>query len=270
VVVAAAPRPGASAGGERLIALEDRRVGLRKGCVLALLLVPLAPFARAQTQPASTDRAPLAAAHLASVVDLPLYFRLYHARLPAAQSTFYQGSNAMLYDLSGDAAITIDGGATQALAEGAGAFLATGQQVTISAASSEPAELLLFVLTALPNQRPPLDRPAAAVELYRTPDALPGLKAGPYEFSLTRVTFPAGMPPDQPHYRTGAALDCVIAGAGTLTADGKTEPRPTGAAQDEPHGWVHQWANPGETPLVVLEANISREGEPAVQPTAEK
>jgi len=237
---------------------------------MALIFVLLAPVARAQTQPADTVRTPLAAAHLASVVDLPLYFRLYHARLPAAQSTFYHGANAMLYELSGAAAITIDGGAAQTLAEGAGAFLATGQEVTITAASSEPADLLLFVLTALPNQRPPLDRPAAAVELYRTPDALPGLEAGPYEFSLTRVTFPAGMPTNPPHYRTGAALYCVIAGAGTLTADGKTEPRPTGAAQDEPHGWVHQWANPGDTPLVVLQANISREGEPAVRPADEK
>ena len=242
----------------------------RTSSVLALMLVLLAPFARAQTPPASTVRTPLAAARLASVVDLPLYFRLYHARLPAAQSTFYQGSNAMLYALSGAAAITIDGGAAQTLAEGAGAFLATGQDVTISAAFSAPADLLLFVLTARPNQRPPLDRPAAAVELYRTPDALPGLEAGPYEFSLTRVTFPAGMPATPPHYRTGAALYCVIAGAGALTADGKTEPRPTGAAQDAPHGWVHQWANPGDAPLVVLQANISREGEPAVLPATDK
>jgi hypothetical protein len=245
-------------------------VGLRKGPALALLFVLLAPIARPQTPPETTVRTPLAAAHLASVVDLPLYFRLYHARLPAAHSTSYQGSNAMLYDLSGAAAITIDGGVAQSLAEGAGAFLATGQEVTISATSSEPADLLLFVLTARPNQRPPLDRPAAAVELYRTPDALPGLEAGPYEFTLARVTFPAGMPANAPHYRTGAALYCVIAGAGTLTGDGKTEPQPTGAAQDEPHGWVHQWANPGDAPLVVLQANISREGEPAVRPADEK
>lgn len=245
-------------------------MSLRTCALLALSFVLLAPLARAQTPLAGTVRTPLAAAHLASVVDLPLYFRLYHARVPAGQSAFYQGSNAMLYDLSGAAAITIDGGAAQTLAEGAGAFLATGQEVTISATASEPAELLLFVLTARPNQRPPLDRPAAIMELYRTPDALPGLEAGPYEFSLTRVTFPAGMPATPPHYRSGAALYCVIAGAGTLTADGKTEPRPTGAAQDEPHGWVHQWANPGDAPLVVLQANISREGEPAVLPAAEK
>ena len=245
-------------------------MGLRKCSVLALFLVLLAPFARAQTQPASTAHTLLAAGHLASVVDLPLYFRLYHARLPAAQSTFYQGSSAMLYDLAGAATVTIDGGTAQPLAEGAGAFLATGQEVTISAPASEPTDLLLFVLTARPNQRPPFDRPAAVRELYRTPEALSGLQAGPYEFSLTRVTFPAGMPATPPHYRSGAALYCVIDGAGSFTADGKTEKRSTGAADLEPDGWVYQWANPGDTPLVVLQANISREGEPAVHPAAEK
>ena len=34
----------------------------------------------------------------------------------------------------------------------------------------------------------------------------------------------------------------------------------------EPYGWVHQWANPGDTPLVLLQANISQEGVPAVLP----
>jgi hypothetical protein len=38
----------------------------------------------------------------------------------------------------------------------------------------------------------------------------------------------------------------------------------------EPSGWVHQWGNDGDTPLVLLQANISEEGVPAVimsQPT---
>jgi len=32
----------------------------------------------------------------------------------------------------------------------------------------------------------------------------------------------------------------------------------------EPHGWVHQWGNDADTPLVLLQANISEEGVPAV------
>jgi mannose-6-phosphate isomerase-like protein (cupin superfamily) len=82
----------------------------------------------------------------------------------------------------------------------------------------------------------------------------------------TRVTLPAGMPANPSHYRSGAALYYVIAGTGAFTADGKTEPRAAGAPHFEPYGWVHQWANPGDTPLVLLQANISQEGVPAVLP----
>ena len=98
--------------------------------------------------------------------------------------------------------------------------------------------------------------------------ALPGLKAGPYEFSLTRATYPAGMPANLMHYRSGAALYYVLTGTGAFTADGTTEAKPAGVPHFERQGWVHQWANPGDTPLVLLQANISQEGVPAVLPSA--
>ena len=177
----------------------------------------------------------------------------------------------MLYDLSGALAMDIDGAAAEPLAEGAGAFIAAGQAVTISAAVSEPTDLLVFVLTARPNLRRPLfDRPAIVRELYRTPDPLPGLEAGPYEFSLVRLTFPAGMPADAAHYRSGAALDYVLAGSGAVTADGNTGALSGGMTLFEGSGWVHGLANPGNVPLVLLQANISRDGAPAVHPAAEK
>src|SRR5437870_6397974 len=159
----------------------------------------------------SPGQAVLATAHLDSVVELPLFFRLYRARLPAAQHASYQGSNAMLYDLAGASTIQVEGAAAEPLAEGAGTFIAAGQRVTISAASSEPADLLLFLLTARPNQgRRLLSHPAVAQELYRTGDPLPGLKAGPYEFTLVRLTLPPGTPADPAHSRSGAALDYVL------------------------------------------------------------
>ncbi len=234
--------------------------------VFALLGMP----AVAQPQSESPAQTVLATGHLASVVGLPFYFRLYRARLPAAQHATYRGSSAMLYDLSGAVAMEIDGAAAQRLAEGAGAFIAAGQVVTISAPASEPTDLLLFVLSARPNQAPPLDRPAVTKELYRTPDSLPGLRAGPYEFSLARLTFPAGMPANPAHYRSGAALDYVLAGTGELTAAGKTEATSAGMPLFEGFGWVHRLANPGGMPLVLLQANITREGDPAVHPVAEQ
>jgi mannose-6-phosphate isomerase-like protein (cupin superfamily) len=248
---------------------------LGKSSVVALVFAVLGlhavaePWsARAQSDnPVSTV---LAVGHLASVVDMPLYVRLYRVYLPAARRASYRGASAMLYDVSGAPAMGINGAAAQPLAEGAGAFIAAGQTATISASESEPADLLLFVLTARPNQLPPLDRPAGVKELFRTPDPLPDLRAGPYEFSLARLTFPAGMQANPAHYRSGAALDYVLAGTGAVTADGKTEAMTAEMPLFERFGWVHRLANPGGVPLVLLQANISREGDPAVHPVAEK
>lgn len=244
---------------------------INRGFALAFIIALGATQAVAQPQSASPAATLLAKGRLASVVDLPLFFRLYRVHLPAAQRAQYEGSSTMLYDMSGEAAIDIGGGATQALAAGSGAFIAAGQAVTISATETGPAELLLFLLTARPNERRPLfERPASSTELFRTPEPLPGLEAGPYEFSLSRVTLPAGMPAGPADYRSGAALDYVLAGAGALTADGKTETLSAETPVVEDFGWVHQWANPGETPLVLLQANISRQGDPALVPAAAK
>ena len=38
----------------------------------------------------------------------------------------------------------------------------------------------------------------------------------------------------------------------------------------EPYGLVHQWANPGDAPLVLLQASLSQEGIPAVLPASPK
>jgi hypothetical protein len=243
---------------------------LGKCAVLILVFAVLGMQAVAEPRSDSPVSTLLATGHLASVVDMPLYVRLYRVYLPAARRASYRGANALLYDLSGAPEMGIDGAAAQPLAEGAGAFVAAGQTATISAAASEPSDLLLFVLTARPNQLPPLDRPAAVKELFRTPEPLPDLRAGPYEFSLARLTFPAAMPATPAFYRSGAALDYVLAGTGALTADGKTEPMTAEMPLFEGFGWVHRLANPGGIPLVFLQANISREGDPAVHPVAEK
>jgi quercetin dioxygenase-like cupin family protein len=239
---------------------------IRSWSWFALVLSSLAPPVLAQTQPANTVRTLLAAGHLDSVVDTPLYFRLFAVRLPPTERVSYSGPNSMLYVLSGTLAVVLDGNA-QTISEGAGVFIPAGRAAAFGATSAEPARFLQFVLApAAEAQKPPLGSPASAEELYRTPEPLPGLRAGPYEFSLTRVTLPAGMPTNPSHYRSGAALYYVIAGTGAFTADGKTEPKAAGAPHFEPYGWVHQWANPGDTPLVLLQANISQEGVPAVLP----
>jgi quercetin dioxygenase-like cupin family protein len=237
---------------------------IRSWLSLTLILSSWALPALAQSQPANTVRTLLAAGRLASVVDTSLHFRLLDVRLPAAERVAYTGPNSMLYVLSGWLTVSLDGSA-QTVSEGVGFFVPARRAVVFGAAGSEPAHWLQFVLApAAEVQKPSLGDPASVEELYRTPDPLPGLSAGPYEFSLTRVALPAGMPANPPHYRSGAALYYVMAGDGTFIADGKSEPRTAGMPHFERSGWVHQWANPGNAPLVLLQANISEEGAPAV------
>ena len=243
---------------------------LRRVLIIAFVFVMLGPASLAQPEPAPPEPIQLATARLPSVVDMPLYFRLYRVHLPAAKRSWYRGSNAMLYGLSGTAVVEIDA-VSRPLAPGAGVFIAAGQGAMLSAPASEAAELLLFVLTARPNQRWVMsDRVAVTREVFRTGEPLPGLRFGTYDFTLARVTVPAGAPATPPHYRTGAALDYVLAGSAAVIAGDKTEATPVGAPLFERYGWVHRLANPGNGPLVLLQANINREGEPPVHVVSEK
>ena len=231
--------------------------------VLSLSAFPLLS-ADAQTQPANTVRTLLAGGRLASVVDTPLYFRLVRVRLPPLEQATYAGPNAVLYDLAGGLTATI-GSTAQTVLEGAGIFIPA--DTATFRAGAEPASFLLFMLSpAADSEKAPLSGAATVEDLYRTPGPVPDLKAGPYEFSMTRVALPTGMPMNPAHYRSGAALYYILAGTGAFTAGGKTEPRSAGMPHFEPSGLVHQWANPGETPLVLIQANISQEGIPAVLP----
>ncbi len=248
-------------------------VPLRAVLALALATILLVPhqLAIGQTETPDAAATPLALGHLSSVVDMPMFLRLYRAYLPAGKQIAYEGSNALLYDLSGAAAITSDGGALLPLDKGAGAFIPAGRIVTIRATASEPIDLLLFLLTALPNQRRPvLDRPAVVKELFRTGEALPGLQAGPYEFALKRLTFPAYTPARLAYFASGAALDYVLAGTATLTAEGKSETIPAKTPVFERLGWAHQLANPGVEPLVVLRASIRPGGAPGLHQAADR
>ena len=258
------PVLGTWGGLSSAIAEELGAMRFRSWSLLTLVLSLLTLPALAQSPPASTVRTLLAAGRLDSVVDTPLHFRLFAVRLPTMERVPYSGPNSVLYVLSGTLAVAFDGTA-QTVSEGAGVFIPAGRAAVFGATGAETAHFLQFVLApAAEARKPPLGGPASAEELYRTPEPLPNLRAGPYEFSLTRVALPAGMPINPIHYRSGAALYYVIAGRGAFTADGKTEPRVAGAPHFEPYGWVHQWANPGDTPLVLVQANISQEGIPAV------
>ena len=82
--------------------------------------------------------------------------------------------------------------------------------------------------------------------------------------SLLRIRHAPRFPLNPPHHRSGAALYYIFSGTGMFTSSGKTEPRPAGVAHYEPYDLVHQWANPGDEPLVIIQASINQEGVPAV------
>ena len=104
-------------------------------------------------------------------------------------------------------------------------------------------------------------------ELYRTAAPISDLKPGSYDLNLTRVTFPAQMPSNPPHHRSGAALYYIVSGTGANTINGKPTRR-NRLSSYEPFGLVHQWGNPSDTPFTFLAFNINPEGVAAVIPGA--
>ena len=100
-------------------------------------------------------------------------------------------------------------------------------------------------------------------------------KSGAFpEFSMTRVTLPAGASRPRPHTRSGAALYYVLsegtitlwpsATVDALTGESRSEPRQVGTIQEEPYGFIHSWSPKADAPLVLLQANISQEGVPEI------
>ena len=206
----------------------------------------LALPAAAQTAPTppTIARTVVAATKLPSVVEAPLYFKAVRLTLQPGGKSSLSAANGILYQLSGSTELAL-GGENKALGAGEALFAAAGKPASLSAGA-----------------------PAAVTELYRTTAPIPDLKPGGYDLNLTRVTFPAGMPSNPPHHRSGAALYYIVSGTGANTRDGKVEARGPGSLIYEPFGLVHRWGNPGGEPLTFLAFNINPDGVAAVFPGA--
>jgi len=235
--------------------------------VLALLslLALLAAPARAQapTGGGRPVRVVLAGGRLPSVVEAPMYYKLLRVGLAAGQRTTYEGPPTMVYVLSGSADVAIDGDRVS-LREGGAAFVPADRTATVSASTA--MVLLHFVLAPAGQlDRPGPAAPAAVTELYRTSRPIPNLKAGPHEFTMTRVSVEKGSPRPPMHYRSGAAIYYVLAGSWSLhEGGGKVEARTRAAVQYEPNDFVHSWENVGDVTGVLLQANIGAEGSPEI------
>jgi quercetin dioxygenase-like cupin family protein len=236
------------------------------GILFTVMVLAVSAAAQTAPPPTTTVRKVVAAAKLPTVTIGPLYFRVRSITLSPGDKSTASGTNSVLYQVSGSAEVS-GVGETKTLSAGDGLLIAAGTIAELKAISGAPSVVLQFALSPASD----LDRPttaglAAVKELYRTTAPIPDLKSGPYDLNLTQVTFPAGMPSNAPHYRSGAALYYIVSGTGANTVGGKTEAKGPGSLIYEPYGLVHQWGNPGSEPLTFVSFNINQEGVAAVLP----
>ena len=236
------------------------------GILFAAMVVAVSAAAQTPQPPTTAVRKVVAAAKLPTVTNVPLYFKVQSITLSSNEKTSISGTNSVLYQLSGSTDVS-GVGETKTLSAGDGLLIAAGMAVELKPTSGAPSTMLQFLLSPGSDlDRPTATGPAAVKELYRTAAPIPDLKSGPYDLNLTQVTFPAGMPSNAPHYRSGAALYFIVSGTGANTVGGKTEAKGPGSLVYEPYGLVHQWGNPGNEPLTFVSFNINQEGVAAVLP----
>src|SRR6476659_5153530 len=245
--------------------MQFRTTGL---LLLGAMALPAAGTAQTTAAPPAITRAVIAATKLPTVTDVPLHFKAVSITLQPDERSSVSAANGILYQMSGSTEVALDGEAKM-LNAGEGLFIAGGKTAALTAGSGGPSAFLhFFLVPAVDLGRPVETAPAAVRELYRTATPIPDLKPGGYDLNLTRVTFPAQMPSNPPHHRSGAALYYIISGTGANTVDGQTEAKGPGVLSYEPFGLVHQWGNPGNEPLTFLAFNINPEGVAAVLPGA--
>jgi quercetin dioxygenase-like cupin family protein len=232
--------------------------------IIILALTVTLPAGAQQSPAQKPVRVLIANGKLGDVAQAPIYMKLLQVQLAAGQSVAYSGANAMVYPLSGTLVVESES-ESKTLQDGDGVFLEAGKNVTLKAGGSRPTVFFEFLLiTAAELSK--LSHPKAAVvtELYQTTEPIKGLKPGPHEFTLTRVIAPPKLPAPPMHHRSGAALYYVLAGSGIVRTPDKSEPRARGAIQYEPSDFVHSWQNAADSPLILLQANISAEGTPEI------
>jgi len=235
--------------------------------LLGLVVATLVSLASAQAQtsaPQKPVRILIANGKLGSVVDAPLHFKLLQVTLAAGQSTTFLGGNAMVYLITGAMTVELDG-EVKTLQDGDGAFIPAGKSASLKAAGRRATTFLEFILVAAGDlTKSPNGKAAVVAELFHTTEPIKGLKAGPHEFTISRVIAPPKLPAPPMHHRSGAALYYVLSGSGLLKMVDRSEPRARGAIQYEPGDFVHSWQSTGDAPLNLLQANISAEGTPEI------
>src|SRR5947207_15509052 len=206
--------------------MQFRTTGL---LLLGAMALPASGAAQTTVAPPAITRTVVAATKLPSVTDVPLHFQAVSVALQPDQKSSVSAANGILYQISGSTEVALDGEAKM-LNAGEGLFIAGGKTAALTAGSGGPSTFLHFFLApAADPDRPVETAPAVVRELYRTANPIPDLKPGGYDLNLTRVTFPALMPSNLPHHRSGAALYFVVSRTASNTVGGKTDARGPGS-----------------------------------------
>jgi quercetin dioxygenase-like cupin family protein len=231
--------------------------------MLPLVLGAIAGSAVAQNPPAQAVRTVVAGTKLPTVTDAPLYFTVVSVELAPGAKSSVSKANGILYQLAGSTEVSL-AGEVKKINAGEGLFIGAGKTAELKSWAEAPSSFLHFFLAPAADLGKSAETaPAVVKEVYRTTAPIPDLRSGGYDLNLTRVTFPAGMPSNAPHHRSGAALYYVLAGTGANTIEGKVISRPPGSFIYEPFDLVHQWGNPGDEPRFIT-FNINPEGVAAV------
>jgi quercetin dioxygenase-like cupin family protein len=228
----------------------------------------------AQTTKQGPIRTVLALGRVQSLIETPMHFKLSRVSIPTGESVIYNGDPSAIYLLFGSLRVTSNNDA-RILQRAEGTFLPSQTDITLQAHADGAVEILQYQLVPLASlEKKAMGEPASVIELHRMriPDS--SIKSGPHEFSMIRVTLPAGASRPRPHTRSGAALYYVLSGGDitvwpsatveALTGQSRTESRPVGSVQEEPFGFIHSWTPKADSELVLLQANVSREGAPEI------
>jgi quercetin dioxygenase-like cupin family protein len=204
----------------------------------------------------------------------PMQINLSHVVIPAGATARTAGVSAMIY-LTAGTVVASAGADRKTIRENEGFHIPANVETTLAAPADGKVEMLVYRLMPDAKNDPAsaIGSPASLTEIHRM-KLSSSLKSGPFEFSMTRVTLPAGATRPRPHTRSGAALYYVLS-EGSITiwpeatleilkGDSRTEVRPTGAVQEEPYGFIHSWSPAPQKTLILLQANITQEGSPEI------
>jgi quercetin dioxygenase-like cupin family protein len=247
--------------------LDLNRFGFARAFITLCALLALSAPADAQS-PSTTSavtRTVLAQTKLHVHGKVSLFMGAVGVVVPTGQTSNLSSlADGILYQMSGSTEIAVDG-AIKNLAAREALFVPAGKRVALKAGNDIPSTLMHFLLgRAADLDRSGATAPATVIKIYRSPGAIPNIKAGVYDLNLTTATFSPHTPLNPPHHRSGAALYYVLFGTGAYAVGGETARKGVGSVVYETYGLVHQWGNPGDEPLRFVVFNINLEGVPAV------